>query len=204
MFEDLYPKTVTLRDGRDVVLRPLARDDFDALHAFFRALPEEDRIYLRHDVCDPDVVRKWTEQLDFDRVVSLVAVDADQIVGDGTLHMAAHGWMRHVANIRLVTASSHRRRGLGGLIARELVAIAETKNIEKLQAQFIEDDAGAVKMFEAVGFKRMAVLKEMVKDKNGKKRNLLIMASDVSDLGRIMEDWIQDSMIPAFRLPGGG
>ncbi|MFQ5591679.1 MAG: GNAT family N-acetyltransferase [Phycisphaerae bacterium] len=204
MFEDAYPKTVKLKDGRVVVLRLLARDDFEQLHAFFQALPEEDRLYLRHDVCDGEVVRKWAEQLDFDRVIPLVAVDGDKIVGDGTLHMASHGWMQHVASIRLVTASTHRRLGLGGLIARELVAIAEARSIEKLQAQFIEDDAGAVRMFEAVGFKRLAVLPDMVKDKTGKKRNLLIMASDVADLGRTMEDWIQDSMIPAFRVPGGG
>lgn len=204
MFEDVYPKTAALKDGRSITLRLLARNDFDRLHAFFLALPEEDRIFLRHDVCDPDVVRKWTEQIDFERVIPLVAVDRDEIVGDGTLHMVSHGWMQHVANIRMVTARTHRRLGLGGLIARELVAIAEAKNIEKLQAEFIEDDVGAVKMFEAVGFKRLAVLKDMVRDIHGKERNLLVMLSNVADLGRVMEDWIQDSMIPAFRVPGGG
>ncbi|MHC4695969.1 MAG: GNAT family N-acetyltransferase [Planctomycetota bacterium] len=204
MFVYFDPKTVTLKDGRSVTLRLLAQDDFDRLHAFFLALPEEDRIFLRHDVCDPNVVRKWTEQLDFDRAIPLVAVDADEIVGDGTLHMASYGWTRHVGDVRLVTARSHRHLGLGGLIARELVALAEAKGIEKVRAQVIEDDIGALKMLEAVGFQRMATLTNMVKDKHGNERNLLVMASDVSDLGRVLEDWIQDSMVPAFRAPGGG
>jgi len=204
MFQSSYPRLATLTDGRTVALRPLTRDDFAPLHAFFLALPDEDRIFLRHDVCDPDVVRRWTDQIDFERVLPLVAVDGDKIVGDGTLHIASHGWMQHVGNVRLVTARTHRHVGLGRAIARELVAIAESKNIEKLQAEFIEDDIGAVKMFEAVGFKRLAVLKDVVKDIHGQPRNLLLMMSSVSDLERVMEDWIQDSMIPAFRVPGGG
>ncbi len=85
-----------------------------------------------------------------------------------------------------------------------LVSVASERNLEKLQAEVIEDDISAVKMFDAVGFKRIAVLKDMVKDTKGKDRNLLVMLNDVANLGRTMEDWIQDSMIPAFRVPGAG
>ncbi len=204
MLTTAYPKTVTLKDGRSAVLRPLARGDSDRLHAFFMGLCEEDRLFLRHDVCDVELVRKWTENLDFEHVIPLVALDRDSIIGDGTLHIETLGWMQHVGQIRLVTARTHRHTGLGALIARELVALAEERQLEKLQAHVIEDNAGAVKMFEAVGFERMAVLKDLVKDLNGDKRDLLIMVNDVSNLGRIMEDWIQDSMVPAFRVPGDG
>jgi len=65
-------------------------------------------------------------------------------------------------------------------------------------------DLGAVRMFEAVGFNTVAVLNDMVKDRTGKRRNLAIMDNDVASLGRIMEDWIQDSMVPAYRVPGAG
>ena len=204
MFPDSYPKTVRLKDGRSVVLRPLASDDYDRLHAFFLALAAEDRLFLRDDVTDPKLVRKWTEQIDLERVIPLVAVDGDRIIADGTLHMTTHGWTRHVGHIRLVTASTHRRRGLGVLIVRELVAIAAECKLDKLQAYVIEDDAGSVKMFEAAGFKRQAVLNDMVRDRSGQSRNLLAMFNDVANLGRIMEDWIQDSMVPAFRAPGFG
>ncbi len=186
------------------MVRPLTRSDYSGLLAFFRALPEEDRIFLRHDVCDPDVVRRWTDGLDFEHVFSLLAVDGDDVVADGTLHMASHGWSKHVGQIRLVTARTHRHLGLAALIARDLVGLAAERKLEKLQAHVIEDDARAVRMFEAVGFERLAVLKGMVKDQDKKPRNLLIMVNDVDNLGRIMEDWIQDSMIPAFRVPGAG
>ena len=117
-----YPKTVTLKDGRTAAIRPLAHGDFDKLFAFFQAMPEDDRIFFRHDTRDPDLIRKWTEKIDFDNVVPLVAEDGDEIVGEGTLQITTHGWMRHVGLIRLVTARAHRRNWLGTFIVKELVA----------------------------------------------------------------------------------
>ena len=204
MLTSEYPKTVTLKDGRSIVLRPLARDDFDELHAFFEALHEEDRLFLRHDVRDPELIRKWTEELDFARIIPLVALDDGEIVANASLHLLPHGWMQHVAHLRLVTARSHRHKGLGGLMTRELVALATERNLEKLQAHVTEDNVGAVKMFEAIGFQTVAVLEGMVKDQSGKRRNLAIMMNDVGNLGRIIEDWIHDTIQPAYRVPGGG
>ena len=199
-----FPKTVTLRDGRTVVLRPLASGDSDKLYAFFQALPEEGRLFLRHDVRDPALVRRWTAELNLESVVPLIAEKGDKIIADGTLHIETHSWMRHVGFIRLVIAETHRNVGLGTLIARELVAIAEQRSLEKLQVHVIDDDRRHIKLFQPLGFEKVAVLDGVVKDQNGENRNLAIMMSDVADLGRALEDWIHDSMIPAYRVPGAG
>ncbi|HVP11650.1 MAG TPA: hypothetical protein VMV94_10740, partial [Phycisphaerae bacterium] len=58
----------------------------------------------------------------------------------------------------------------------------------------------SVKMLQRLGFKVAAVLKDLVKDQAGKKHNLAIMMNDVADLGRILEDWIEDSMISGYRV----
>ncbi len=199
-----YPKTAKLKDGTEVVIRPLARDDFDQLLAFFESLPEEDRLFLRHDVSDPEIVRKWTEELDLERVIPLVAFDGEELVADGSLHFMPHEWMKHVGHIRLATARSLRNKGLGGLIVRELVALATNRNLEKLQVYVIEDNVGAIKMCEAVGFEKAAVLKGMFKDRSWKSRDLAIMVNDVADLDRILEEWIQFSTLPGYRAPGAG
>lgn len=203
MASDAFPKQATLKNGHAVTIRLLQRDDTDRLLAFFRALPEQDRLFLQHNVTDPKLVRKWTEKLDFDRTIPLVAADGDQIVADGTLHLSPHGWAQHVGQIRLVIANSYRHLGLGTVIARELVMLAEERDIEKLYANVIEDDAVSVKMLQRLGFQTAAVLKGLVKDQTGNTRNMAIMMNDVSEVGRILEDWIQDSMIPEFRGSDG-
>jgi L-amino acid N-acyltransferase YncA len=204
MLTQNYPKTLRLKTGQEVVLRPLAQNDFNRLYSFFQALPPEDRLFLADDVSNADLIRKWTQELDFNRVVPLVALDGDRIVADGTLHMVARGWMRHVGEIRMVTARSHRRMGLGVLIVRELVALADEFKLEKLQARVIADSADAVRMFEAVGFEKAAVIKGFVKDQHGHERDLALMINDIASLTQILEDWIQDAMIPSSRGPREG
>ena len=199
-----YPKTVTLKDGREVVLRPLAPGDFDKLLAFFENLAEEDRLFLRHDVRDPELVRKWTEELDLGSVIPVVALDDGEIVANGSLHLMPHTWMQHVGHIRLVTGREHRHKGLGALIASELVALAEKQDLEKIQAHVVEDNAGVVKMLETLGFEKAAVLQGMVRDRAGMTRNLAIMVNDVATLTQTMEDWILESTLPGYRAPGEG
>ncbi len=204
MLATLCQRIVTLRDGRSVVMRPLKRDHFEALRAFLLSLSDEDRLFLRHDIRDPNLLHRWLEEMENARLLSIVAVDGDLIVGVGRLYMMHHGWMRHVGHIRLMTAPTHRRVGLGGMLTRELVDLAAERDLEKLQAHVIEDHVGAVRMFQTIGFQTEAILHGMVKDQNNRARNLAIMVSDVSNLSRLIEDWIQDTMIPAYRVPGGG
>ncbi len=49
-------RTIVLKDGRTVHIRPLLATDTDASLAFFGGLPPEERRYLRRDVTDPEVV----------------------------------------------------------------------------------------------------------------------------------------------------
>ncbi len=199
-----YPRSVELKDGRTAVFRPLKRNDADRLREFFGELPEEDRLFLRHDVSDPDLVHQWTERIDFTSVIPLVAEDDDRFIGEGSLHVPAHKWRNHVGQVRLVTARGYRRLGLGGLLVRELLALAAELNLERLEAEVMEDNSDAMRMFRAIGFETSAVLRGMVKDRRGNGHNLAVMTNRVTSIRDTLDDWIQDSMIPAYRVPGAG
>src|SRR2546430_9513441 len=54
-----YPKTIALRDGAEVLVRRLAAGDEDALLAFFQAIPEAERFFLKDDVTSPDLIGGW-------------------------------------------------------------------------------------------------------------------------------------------------
>jgi RimJ/RimL family protein N-acetyltransferase len=52
--------------------------------------------------------------------------------------------------------------------------------IEKMVAQMTVDQRSAVATFENLGFKPEALLREQVKDRTGKKHDLLVLSHDVS------------------------
>jgi len=189
-----YPKQVRLRDGRTATLRPMNRGDEEQLLAFFAGLPLEDRQYLRDNVADPAVVATWVRRLDFERVIPILAEIDDRIVADGTLHMAPHSWSRHVGEIRLVVDREFQHLGLGLALAKEIFFLAVQLKLEKIVAEVAADQAGALNVFESLGFRREALLKDHVIDLKGRKIDLVIMSNHVSSLWDKIHDHILESV----------
>jgi RimJ/RimL family protein N-acetyltransferase len=188
-----YPKRVQLGDGSAITLRPMQASDKDSLVRFFRSLPEEDRLFLKDDVTQEEVINRWVRELNYDRVLPILAEAEGEIVGNATLHLQPSGWASHVGEIRLVVARSYQRRGLGTVLAREIFHHAVLRGLEKLTALMTEDQVGARKAFERLGFKPEAVLHNHVKDLKGNHHNLLIMTNDVAALWKKIGDLILDS-----------
>ncbi len=187
-----YPQHVTLRNGTTVEVRPLEPTDGPALLAFFRGLPEEDRLFLRDDVTRQEVADRFVQNIDPASVFPIVAVADGAIVGEATLHRQSHGWKTHVAEIRVVVGRDLQRSGLGTALARLLVKEAVNAGLDKLVAEVVENQAGARRAFEKIGFRVEAVLKNHVKDIRGMKRDLVIMSNDVSHLWDRMEAMVSD------------
>ena len=104
MLED-YPKKITLPDGASLTLRPMTSDDQYALYSFFVSLAGEDRRFLRNDVTDRKLIEKWARNLNYDRVLPILAEYDGQIVASATLHYQTFGWGRHVAEVLVTIAT---------------------------------------------------------------------------------------------------
>ena len=175
-----FPKTVTLRDGLTVALRPLIVDhDREEICRFFDRVPEDDRAFLKEDVIDRGEVESWLDRVDPETETVMVAEAADRIVGTAILRRDAHGWARHVGEIRVVADPATRRQGLGHVLAETIFAIAVRIGLEKMVAQMMSDQAGALRVFELLGFHPEATLRNHVKDRYGHKHDLVIMANDL-------------------------
>lgn len=189
-----YPKSITLRNEQKILIRIMDRDDESRLLDFFRELSPGDRLYLKEDVTDPRVIRRWVENLDFDHVIPILAVADDRIVGDATLHRNPIGWSKHVAELRLVTHPEYRCLGLGEQLAREIFFLALKLRLDKVIAQMMEIQESAVQVFERLGFHREALLKDHVMDTNGDKHNLIIMSQDINNFWRRIQDLFEEEL----------
>ncbi len=183
-----FPKRIALRDGTSVTFRPLVPADEAALLEFFGRLSPEDRQFLRDDVMQPETVRAWCREADYDRVLPILAEREGRIVGDASLHRRPSGWMRHVGEIRVVTDPFFRRRGLASALAREIFYLALQAGLDKMVAEVAADQLAAVKVFEKLGFSCEARLTGHIVDLQGRKRDLLILSTDIPTLMRTMEE----------------
>jgi L-amino acid N-acyltransferase YncA len=174
-----YPKKVQLHTGTGVTIRPMVKEDAEKLYTFFSRVPREDRLFLRDDVTMREVIDAWARELDYDRVLPLVAEIGGNIVGDATLHRRKFGWTSHVGKVRLLIDKDYRGKGLGALMIEDLISIAKKAGLELLVAEIMGNQAAALSAFKRLGFEKEAVFYNYVKDQAGEERNLVVMMKDL-------------------------
>ncbi len=86
-----YPKEVVLKEGKEAVIRMLEKQDEALLAQFYAELPDPDRWFMRYNVLDLKVMRKWIDGIGSGTVFSIVAVAEDKIVGHASLHLRGFG-----------------------------------------------------------------------------------------------------------------
>ncbi|MFC1572095.1 GNAT family N-acetyltransferase [Candidatus Eisenbacteria bacterium] len=183
-----YPKLVSLKDGTEVTLRPMQEDDLDRSHRFFMSLPEEDRLVLRMDVTDREIVRIRMEQSDAEERWRLVALKGDEIIGDASLVQPRHGWKQHTAEIRCIVARPLQNLGLGRVLLNELFQEATRRGIEKVVGEVIEEQVAAKRILNYLGFREEMLLQDHRRTLHGELHDLTIMTASISDAWSHMED----------------
>lgn len=155
----LYRQIFTLKDGARVLLRPLAKDDRQALIDFFQPVTPEERRYFRHNVSDPKVVESWVTNLDYDTVFPLVAVVGNRIVGNTTLHFN-DGPARHRAEVRIFLAKDFRQRGLGVRMLQGLIELARRRSLYLLEVFIVSDSTHIIRAFHNAGFETQCTFED--------------------------------------------
>ena len=126
-------------------------------------------------------------------IVSLLAMKGGTVVGCGTLVRDRHSWSQHVGEIRMVVSQDVRGQGVGRALSQETFALALGAGLEKLSVQMTVDQRGAITLFESLGFKAEALLRDHVRDVDGKTHDIVVLGHNVAQVRAQME---------AYGLPG--
>ena len=170
-----YPKKTRLKDGTQLTLRPLRKEDQQALHDYFLRMSSEDRLGLKDDVTDPEVIEKWIYDLDYDVVLPILALDNGRVVANATLHFSQIGWTKHQGEIRITNDPEFRQKGLATRLIQELIEIAAYFGLEQLTAEIAPALADSRPIFRRLGFNEVGSLKGFAKDANGNDSDLILM-----------------------------
>ncbi len=174
-----YPKQITLKDGSQCRLRPLRKEDEMDFHEFFLAVPPPERMFIKHRVTEPEVIREWCQNIDLGRNLPLLAHMDGKIVGAATLHQQLGGWKRHIGRVSVLVLPQYRGRGLARALVKEIVELARNLGLEKVEAEFIGDQEAAIKMFALLGFSNLIRLESYVKDMQAIPHDYILMGLDL-------------------------
>jgi GNAT superfamily N-acetyltransferase len=170
-----YPKEIKLKDGSLCKLRPLRKNDETDFHEFFLAIPEAERMFIKHRVTEPETIHEWCQDIDLGRNLPLLALMDGRIVGVATLHQQLGGWKRHIGRVSVLVLPKARGRGLARTLVSEIVAIARQVGLEKVEAEFIGEQEAAIRMFALLGFSNLVRLPDYVKDMQAISHDYILM-----------------------------
>ncbi|HUQ24000.1 MAG TPA: GNAT family N-acetyltransferase [Gaiellaceae bacterium] len=89
-----------------------------------------------------------------------VAEDDGAIVGRLSVARDPHAASRHVADLGLMVAASHRRRGIGRALLEQAVAWALDAGVRKLELHVFPWNEPAIRLYEQFGFEREGLRKD--------------------------------------------
>jgi RimJ/RimL family protein N-acetyltransferase len=83
-----------------------------------------------------------------------VAETPEGVVGRLSVARDSHPASRHVADLGLMVAASHRRRGIGTALLDAAVSWARESGVRKLELHVFPHNEGAIALYEKYGFRR--------------------------------------------------
>jgi ribosomal protein S18 acetylase RimI-like enzyme len=181
-----YPRHVNTEAG-DIEFRLMSRADEAAVLEFAKALPTHDLLFLPRNISQPKVLSAWVKEIERGSITSLLALSGEQVVGCSALVSDPHDWSPHVGQIRMVVSHDVRGKGVGKALSQETFAIALCGGLEKLSVQMTVDQQAAIALFESLGFKAEALLRDHVRDVAGKKHDIVVLGHNVAQVAAQME-----------------
>jgi L-amino acid N-acyltransferase YncA len=174
-----YPKIVDC-GGSALTLRGFESSDLAAVKTFASELPAHDLLFLSRDIQHPKVITAWFDAIADGTISSLLALSGDVVVGSTAIVRDHHGWSPHVAELRVLIAEEYRGKGLGRILLQHCFTDAVDAGAEKLIARMTPDQRGAISLFEEMGFRGEAMLRDHVRDHEGTVHDLAILSLDVA------------------------
>jgi len=152
-----YPKewerTVTLRDGTAVLIRPIRPED-EALYApFFAEVTDQDlrlRFFAPIKEFSHAFVARLT-QLDYARAMAFIAIDSSSgaMLGVVRLHANAN---YDAAEYAVLVRSDCKGRGLGWLLMQTMIDYASAEGLQTVEGQVLQDNTTMIAMCRELGF----------------------------------------------------
>lgn len=154
-------KVVKLKDGREVILRPLRKEDLDLLVDFFLNIGEETVKYFHPFPFTKEQAEKIIKELDYNKFFPIIAIDrgTNRIVG---IVYLSPFYENCIANLGIGLRQDYRGLGLGSHLMSFIIELAKKRKVKEIRLSVYADNCRAIALYCKYGFEVYEVRKKAV------------------------------------------
>lgn len=159
-----YISRAKLKDGTELLIRPIRPEDEPAMVVFHRELSESSvrQRYFEFISLDKRVAHQRLSRIcfnDYDREIALIAElehikqgTLPIIMGFARISRKAHP---EEAELKMIIADAFHNKGLGDLFLKRLILIAQKENIKRIYALILRENVGMIHLCQKNNFKEV-------------------------------------------------
>ena len=173
------PKTITLKDGTNALLRSPAPEDAAAMAEFITAAREETDFLLASPADSPvtlEAERQWIENsLRSPDELMIVCEINGQVAGNCQINFKSQHKVRHRAELAIGLRQKYWGNGIGTALFTELIAAARERGVTQLELTYVEGNDRGRALYEKMGFVPWGEQPDGVRQLDGTYRSLIHM-----------------------------
>ncbi|MCW9034737.1 MAG: GNAT family N-acetyltransferase [Rhodospirillales bacterium] len=148
----------TMKDGREVLIRPIRPEDEPNHHIFISKLTPEDIRFRFFGLVKglPHSQMARLTQIDYDRDMAFIAIGQDENHEDETLGVVRIVATKDnaIAEFSIVVRSDLKGVGLAKELMRKMIAYCKSRQTKQLIGQVLRENHRMIRFVEGLGFKR--------------------------------------------------
>jgi len=173
-------KTITLKDGRNAVLRAPRPEDAAPMVQYLKDTAAETEFIMRY----PEEVTMTAEQeaAFFERLAAspfdmmIVCEVEGRVAGNCQINFGNKMKTRHRASVAIGLTKEFWNLGIGTAMFGEMIAVARAReDTRHIDLEFIEGNSRARALYEKMGFRVIAVKPDAIMLRDGSLRNEYLM-----------------------------
>ncbi len=170
-------RTVTLRDGRRVHIRPLQETDSGSLHGMYQSM-SDDALRWSMAPYTEETIDRWIGNLP--NLISLVAVHGDEIIGYASVQKFTHPRLAGTGDLNIYIHQDYQGAGLGTALMVMLLNAANEQSLHRINLEVVADNETAVHLFRKFGFNVEGRRVEAYKAQDGGLYDILLMGKTLN------------------------
>ncbi|MEM7600342.1 MAG: GNAT family N-acetyltransferase [Verrucomicrobiota bacterium] len=187
LLKDQFPVRFELADGSEGTIRPIQDEDEDSFRRFHEVIPEEEQLFIRSQIKDGSLFKKWISDRENVQHFALLAFVDGKLVAIGSLHQRPGGWKRHIGRVYFLTHPDYRGLGILDALLGILVKISTQIGLTKLESELNGERTVAIESMGAIGFRELVRLPSYIRDMKAESHDYVLMGmnlfADFENLG---------------------